>query len=89
MSKAHRQILAAASPVFEAMLYPNYDIPGEKGPVSVPVEITVTGCEPKGFLGLLKAVYSDKVSVDSSNSMIDTCAYIHSFIHSWYCWAHH
>jgi len=50
--------------LFEAMLYPSEHSDGK---VTLPVEVPISGAEPKAFMGLLRAIYSDKVDIDSNN----------------------
>jgi hypothetical protein len=64
---AHRIVLAAASPLFELMLYKL----GPEGQPSLaiesPVQITINGVKPEIFQQLLKCIYTDEAEVDSSN----------------------
>jgi hypothetical protein len=63
---AHRLVLAASSPLFEAMLYPP-TWANANAIVKEPLEIVVKDTTPEAFEGLLRCVYTDEVSVDSSN----------------------
>jgi len=66
---AHRIILAASSPIFEAMLYP------VKSDSSTPVasatsgrlEIKVDDCDPETFNLLLQCIYTDEIVVTTDN----------------------
>jgi hypothetical protein len=63
---AHRLVLGASSPLFEAMLYPNPDF-AEKEKSSSPVEISLPKANPDAFMQFLKCIYSDKLEIDTSN----------------------
>lgn len=67
---AHRLVLAAASPVFEAMLYPNQHTfsGGLPEPTSsTPLEVHIRGVDPRTFLAFLGCIYTDKLMVDPAN----------------------
>lgn len=56
---AHRMLLAARSPVFEAMLYPNPALEQKE----LPSEIHIKDTKAKIFKLLLQAIYTDKPSI--------------------------
>eukprot|EP00808_Paulinella_micropora_P015776 g58134.t1 len=64
---AHRLILAASSPVFQAMLYPPKDEQGLRSPVKLPLKIKIQDCKPEHFLSLLCCIYTDEVEIDPAN----------------------
>jgi len=66
---AHRLVLAASSPLFEAMLYPNPDFPKETSQQALtgPMEISLPKIDPGAFQQFLKCIYSDKLELDASN----------------------
>jgi len=63
---AHKLILSASSPLFEAMLYRDPAF-GETPEDSEAIEVKLTKCDPIAFDALLQCVYTDKVEVDSTN----------------------
>jgi len=63
---AHRVVLAAASPVFEVMLY-EYKAGGSVSSMAGPVEVKITGTDAKEFKMLLKCIYTDEVEVNADN----------------------
>lgn len=63
---AHRVVLAAASPVFEVMLY-EYKAGGPVSSMAGPVEVKITGTDTKDFKLLLKCIYTDEVEVNADN----------------------
>jgi len=60
----HRIILAAASKIFEAMLYPLKGPDGERPKVTLPLTINITDTEPDVFKLVLQCVYTDHVEID-------------------------
>jgi hypothetical protein len=64
---AHKVVLAASSPLFEAMLYPVVFPDGKKQEIKEPCEIEIKDTSAEAFAGLLKCVYTDETEVDSSN----------------------
>lgn len=56
---AHRMLLAARSPVFEAMLYPNPELEQKE----LPEEIRINGTSAEVFKLLLSAIYTDRPKI--------------------------
>jgi len=73
---AHRVVLAASSPLFEAMLYPPSFV--ENAPeIKLPLTITITdpNITPSSFESLLRVIYTDETKVNASNiSELIACA---------------
>lgn len=67
---AHRLVLAASSPLFEAMLYPPTFIENPP-PVTLPMEIVIDDpvISAESFQALLTVLYTDEVAVTSENIM--------------------
>jgi len=71
--KAHRTLLAMASPIFEAILFPiTFDSDGKTATPTIdqddkPVEVSLPDEDPAIFHSLLTCIYSDKVEVNSDN----------------------
>lgn len=63
---AHRLVLAASSPVFEAMLYPNADFPDMK-PHAGPIEVSLPDTNVTAFINVLRCIYTDKLEISASN----------------------
>jgi len=61
---AHRVILAARSPVFEAILYPAFDQQQKEGELK---EIVVKGVKGDSFRALLQGIYSGKAEITPQN----------------------
>jgi hypothetical protein len=73
---AHRLVLAASSPLFEAMLYPPTFIENPP-PVTLPLEVVITDpvISPTSFQSLLTVLYTDEVEVSAENiSELIACA---------------
>eukprot|EP01006_Ploeotia_vitrea_P039736 TRINITY_DN66371_c4_g1_i1.p1 TRINITY_DN66371_c4_g1~~TRINITY_DN66371_c4_g1_i1.p1 ORF type:complete len:597 (-),score=256.38 TRINITY_DN66371_c4_g1_i1:8-1798(-) len=61
---AHRMVLAARSPVFEAMLYPL--LPSQEAPAKMTVRLGAD-VERRHFVTLLQLIYSDRATLNPSN----------------------
>eukprot|EP00456_Euglypha_rotunda_P003441 TRINITY_DN1059_c0_g1_i2.p1 TRINITY_DN1059_c0_g1~~TRINITY_DN1059_c0_g1_i2.p1 ORF type:complete len:196 (+),score=44.36 TRINITY_DN1059_c0_g1_i2:594-1181(+) len=65
---AHRLVLAASSPLFEAMLYArNSDGSPDATLPKAPLEVKIKDTDAATFSSMLKCIYTDNVEVDSSN----------------------
>eukprot|EP00457_Paulinella_chromatophora_P005564 gb/GEZN01005581.1/.p1 GENE.gb/GEZN01005581.1/~~gb/GEZN01005581.1/.p1 ORF type:complete len:489 (-),score=102.28 gb/GEZN01005581.1/:270-1736(-) len=64
---AHRLILAASSPIFQAMLYPPKNEAGVRPSVKLPLKITVKDVQPEFFINLLACIYTDEVDIEPEN----------------------
>ena len=73
---AHRLLLAASSPLFEAMLYPPSFIENPP-PVQLPMTINISDPDitPQSFKALLTVIYTDECQVNADNiSELIACA---------------
>jgi len=65
---AHRLILAAASPLFECMLYPRDDLGESVIPLTKsPILVKLPAVDPVGFESLLRCIYTDELDVTAQN----------------------
>jgi len=63
---AHRLVLAAASPIFEVMLY-EYKEGAPESNLASPVEVKISGVDATAFGLLLQCIYTDEVEVNAEN----------------------
>jgi len=64
---AHRLVLAASSPLFEAMLYPPTFLDTDPPKVELPLEVVIQDTDPESFSLLLQTIYTDEVDVNAQN----------------------
>eukprot|EP00808_Paulinella_micropora_P013702 g4242.t1 len=64
---AHRLIMAASSPIFQAMLYPPKNQAGVRPRVKLPITVVIKDVDPTFFLSLLSCVYTDEVEIEPDN----------------------
>eukprot|EP00808_Paulinella_micropora_P006158 g46509.t1 len=63
---AHRLVLAASSPVMEAMLYPDPAFP-QTTDDDQPLELKLLDTKPKVFEGMLEVMYTDETAVEAES----------------------